>query len=150
MREESRVRHVMVGYDQRILSEYFRVRGDFVNYNHTQVFKIVKEKKEGVVMLVQQNVEYLLTKEKSGAFSLVMFDEGFDKFAALELNRGILAELQKSYSPEKLRETPEFGLDEFRPKIEALLVEVEGMSAGKLKHVKEETMKTENILVENL
>ena len=76
-----KVKYVLVGYRNTILTDYFEKYGDYVSYTTDVIFP--KATKKGLVLWSMEHVDYIYYREDDGKIILILVESGFKKDYAL-------------------------------------------------------------------
>lgn len=144
-----KIKHVMLGFGDKMIMDHADSHGDFVAYNIDNIFKTVKNK-TGKRLFTGTRVHYVFFKDPQEYLALCMLDEEYPKEHGLEFVSVLVNELKKEYPNLTSKSIPAEGFKSFKPTLIRLLKEYNSIGPDKLQLVKNEIKNTEGVVTESL
>ena len=144
-----KIKHVMLGFGDKMIMDYADSQGDFVAYNIDNIFKTVKNK-TGKRLFTGTRVQYVFFKDPQEYLALCMLDEDYPKEHGLDFVSTLVNELKNEFPNLTSRTIPQDGFKSFKPTLLRLLNEYNSIGPDKLQLVKHEVKKTEGVVTESL
>ena len=143
-----KIKYSLVGYGNKILVDYYKKYGEFVQHNTDVIFK--KTKKTGSFFWSLHHVDYLYVREDDNIILLMMMETGYNKQAAMNYLCKMKEELLDKYDITTLKTTPKHTLTDFKENMARLTEQFNSNYTDKTQIVKSEVFNTKNMVVENL
>ena len=143
-----KIKYSLIGYGNKILIDYYKKYGEFVQHNTDVIFK--KTKKTGSFFWSLHHVDYLYVRESDNIILLLMMETGYNKQAAMNYLCKLKEALLDKYDITTLKTTQKHSLTEFKEDMAILTEEFNSNYTDKTQIVKSEVFNTKNMVVENL
>ncbi len=143
-----KIKYALVGYDNKILCDYYEKYGEFVSHITDVLFP--KTRKKGNIFWASHHVDYLYIREEDDIIVFMMMESGFNKEVAISFLVEIRNALNERYDKKTLKHIRKFQLTDFKEELESLTSKYNTKYVDKTKLVLQEVSRTKDLFTVNL